>query len=324
MAGLIVETHVRGVNHFYKVNEPVVTIGRALDNDIILSDLSVSAHHLRIEKDGEGQVIATNLSHENGTRIGKQKLALNEGRRLALPAELWLGMSKLRLLASDMAVEPTRVRQCSGWFCLYTSPVWATVLLLMALGLIIFDQVMGTALDKPLGQYLESSFASILFLLGFFLVIAGISRLATHRWEVVPAMSVAALLFVIPQLVDYIGHFFSYYFSSDLVRTVPLNLVNFLLLPALLTIFMIRIAHTHYVPAIAISLLVSIPVIAYLEEDFLKELTRSDFSPLPSYNQTLSPWDIRLEQTISIVDFAEEAEEMLAKSVLREVDEKTP
>ena len=320
MARLILETQVRGISQFHKIGDAPVTVGRALDNDIILSDLSVSAHHLRIQRNEDGSVTVTNLSNENGTKVGRDKLVVNEGRKLALPAELWLGTSKIRLLSSDMVVEPARVRQCSGFFCLFTSPFWAVGLLLAAIGLIIFDQYMSTAIDKTIGQYLEASFASILFLLGFFLVIAGISRLVTHRWEIVPAISVASLLFIVPYIVDYLGHFFGYAFSSDLLRSVPLNTVNFLLLPVLLTIFMRRIAHTNLIPAIIISLLVSTPITAYLEEDFLKEMMHSDFSPLPNYNKTLSPWDIRLEPTVDLDSFIQQAEEQLEETVTKELD----
>lgn len=320
MAGVILETHIRGINQFYKIGTEPVTVGRALDNDIILSDLSVSAHHLRIERDSQGGIIVTNLSDENGTRIGKEKLALHEGRKLTLPAEIWLGTSKIRLLASDMAVEPARVRQCNGFFCLLTSPFWAVSLLVAAIGLILFDQYLNTAVEKSIGQYLEGGFSSILFLLGFFLIIAGISRLVTHRWDIVPAISVASLLFVVPSIVDYVSHFLSYYFSNDHIRIFALNGVNFLLLPVLLTLFMIRVVHTRLLPAIAMSLLVSTPVIAFLEEDFLKEMMQSDFSPLPDYNKTLIPWDIRLEPTIDPDLFIQQAGDQLEESVTRDLD----
>ncbi|MEE9351914.1 MAG: FHA domain-containing protein, partial [Thiotrichaceae bacterium] len=214
MATLIVETHARGVSQFHPVDDRA-TIGRALDNDIILSDLSVSPHHLTIEKEESGLFVVTNLSDENGTQIHKKKLNVGEGRKVSLPKELWLGSSKIRLLASDMPVEPTRVRECSGFFCLYTSPVWATILLVASLGMFLFDQFMSTSMSKPIGHYVNASFTSLLYLLGFFLVVAGISRLATHRWDIIPAISVASLLFLVPQVVEYVGHFVSYYFSSD-------------------------------------------------------------------------------------------------------------
>jgi len=324
MATLIVETLTRGEHRYYPFNTGSATIGRALDNDIILSDLSVSAHHLRIEQEATTDTfVVTNLSDENGSRINKEKMNAGEGRRVTLPAEIWLASSKIRLLSSDMAVEPTRVRECNGLFCLYTSPLWATFLLIAALGMFLFEQFMSTSMGKPIGHYVDASFTSMLYLLGFFLVVAGISRLATHRWDIVPAISVASLLFLVPQLIEYGAHFVSYYFSSDSIKTVTMNLVNFILLPSLITVFMMRIAHSPFVSALGVSLLVSAPFMAYQASDFVRELTRPRFSPLPSYNKGLSSLDIRKETTISVADFIQYADTELTQQVLQELDEKS-
>ncbi|MEE9302988.1 MAG: FHA domain-containing protein [Thiotrichaceae bacterium] len=323
MATLIVETHARGVSHYHPVDTEAATIGRALNNDIILSDLSVSPQHLKIEREESGSFLVTNLSDENGTRINKQKLNVGEGRKIQLPTELWLGSSKIRLLDADMPVEATRVRECTGFFCLYTSPVWATVLLMAALGMFLFDQFMSTSMSRSIGHYVDASFTSMLYLLGFFLVVAGISRLAAHRWDIVPAISVASLLFLVPQVVEYAGHFVSYFFSSDSFRVISLNLVNFLLLPLLITLFMMRIAHSPLLSAAGVSLLVSAPFMAYQASDFVKELTRPDFSPLPTYDQNLSSLDFRQQNTIRISDFIQHAEEKLAQTVLTELDRKS-
>ena len=48
MARLTIEVSHRHQHQFYKVEKPVVRIGRALDNDIILPDPAVSPHHLLI------------------------------------------------------------------------------------------------------------------------------------------------------------------------------------------------------------------------------------------------------------------------------------
>lgn len=321
MAGLIIETHIRGIHQYHKLENDSVRIGRAFDNDIILPDLSVSPHHLIIERNESDEYTVTNLSDENGSRLNKQRLLEGEGRKVGLPSEVSLGSSKIRLLSPDMPVEPTRVRACSGFFCLYTSPVWAIMLLIAAIGVFLFDQYMNTGLDKSIGYYINASFTSMLYLLGFFLVVAGISRLATHRWDIIPAISVASLLFLIPLLVDYMGQLVDYYYSSSSFSEMILNLVNFLLLPVLLTLFMMRIAHSPVWTAIGVSLLVSTPFMAYQASDFVRELTRSDFSPLPSYNQTLSSLDIRQQETISIVDFIQKAEDELTAEVTEELDQ---
>ena len=323
MASLIVEAFTGGQSSYHKIDSDTTTIGRALDNDIILSDLSVSPHHLRIEKDPEtNEYHAFNLSDENGTKLGGSLLAAGEGRKVTFPMLLWLGNNKLRLLSSDMEVVATRKQACEGYFCIFSSSIWAGLLLIATLLILVYDPNYDSTAEKPLSYYINIAVDSVLYMLGFFLIIVGISRLATHRWLFAPAVSIASLLFLVPLLVEYAGDFSSYYFTSSMIRTWALNLVNFLLLPLLLMIFMMRVAHTHFLTAIGVALLVSSPFMIYQVSGLVSKLSRPEFSKLPSYNRSLSSMDWRQQKTISISDFIQEAEDELSKTVLQELDEK--
>lgn len=73
-----------------------LTIGRAQDNDIQLSDPGVSSHHARISYDEEGyQVI--DLESTNGTYIGDDRLDPNESRAWREDQVVRLGPVVLRL-----------------------------------------------------------------------------------------------------------------------------------------------------------------------------------------------------------------------------------
>ena len=48
MEALILEINTRGLHRYQQIEREVTTIGRALDNDIILSDPTVAPHHLKI------------------------------------------------------------------------------------------------------------------------------------------------------------------------------------------------------------------------------------------------------------------------------------
>lgn len=321
MGSLIVEAFRGGQSHFHKVSVKKTTIGRALDNDIILSDLSVSPHHLSIERDEEsGEYMAINLSDENGTKYGGKMLAVGEGRTVVSPMLMWLGNNKIQLLSSDMEVAPTRKDQCDGLFCLLSSPVWAGLLLLATLLILIYDPAYDSTSAKPMSYYINIAVDTVLYMLGFFLIIVGISRLATHRWLFSPAISIASLLFLMPLLVEYTGDFSSYFLTSGIIKTWSLSLVNLLLLPILLTIFMIRIAHTQFLTALGVSLLVSSPFMIYQISGLVSKISEPEFSKLPSYNHSLSSLDIRQKKTISIIDFIQEAEDDLSKRVLEELD----
>ena len=321
MAKLIIETHIHGMKQYHKIDHFPVTIGRALDNDVILSDLSVSPHHLTIQQYEDTSYRIKNLSVENGTEVNKQRLTERKSLNIPLPSKLLLGTSRVYLLSPNMPVEPTKVRKCDGLFCLYTSPIWASVLLLATLGFFLFNKFMETSTEKPIGYLISESFDSILLLAAFFLIIAGISRLASHRWDIVPAISVASLFFLIPLGLDYLGHLIDYFLTSKSFSTIALNLVNFLLLPLLLTIFMIRIAHAPFNSAVGVSLLVSTPFIAYQASDFIKQITAPSFSQYPAYNKTLSSLDIRQQKNISIDDFIQSTEKSINVTVQKELNQ---
>ena len=97
------------------------------------------------------------------------------------------------------------------------------------------------------------------------------------------------------------------------------NIVSVLLLPILLTLFIIHVAHSKTLQAIGISLLVSTPLIAHHILNFIEEAAAPDFVHLPNYNKQLSHWDIRQQETISIVDFITEADKKLGDEVFQEI-----
>ena len=307
MAKVILEIIQRGVHQYHKLENYPVTIGRAFDNDIILQDVTISPHHLEITE-VDGQVMIHNLSDENGTSVAGKKIS-TEPAAVSLPTSLRISDIKARLLSSDMPVEETRVRDCSGLFCIFSSPIWAILLLLTTIGIFFLERFLITPIEKEPLYYISSVLPSVWMVLGIIVIIAGISRLSTHRWEIIPAISIASLIFLLPQLVDYIGHFISYLFTSDSLGSWLKNTTRFLIIPALLAAFMVKTIHTKWLPALGVAVLVYSPFLAFQLLGVIDDLTsRSGFSEVPSYSQTLLPSDTRLNATISLDEFIKEAE----------------
>lgn len=91
-------------------------IGRALDNDVVLSDPHVAAHHLSIAASESGDLTLTVADTVNGALLGH--LRLRRGDVAPLPAtgdaiELTAGRTRLRLrlpghsVAPELAIAPT-------------------------------------------------------------------------------------------------------------------------------------------------------------------------------------------------------------------------
>lgn len=311
MAKLILETTHRGVHNYHKIDSLPATLGRAFDNDIILSDITISPHHMVIDNgDSENGLEVQNLSTENGSFLNNKKLD-TQAKAITLPTDLRLGDMKARLLSADMPVEETRVRDCSGLFCIFSSPIWSAILLFSTIILFFLERYLITPVAKEPLYYLSNVLPSILTILGITIVISGISRISTHRWELVPAISIASLIFLVPQLFEYAGHFLNYLFTSNTPGDVLKNMSSFLLIPALLALYMVKTNHSKWLPAIGVAALVSSPVIAYQFSDLVDKLSlTSGFSEVPGYNQTLSPLDTRLNTTISLDDFLKEADKI--------------
>ncbi len=70
----------------YVLQEGETGVGRGIDNDVILTDVSVSRKHLRVLRDGPNLVLR-DLGSGNGTTVNGQRVhqvALNEGDRIEL------------------------------------------------------------------------------------------------------------------------------------------------------------------------------------------------------------------------------------------------
>ena len=106
MEPLILEITTRGLHRYHRIDNEVTTIGRALDNDIILSDPTVAPHHLKIIRYGDDSVELVNLTEVNPTRVGRKRIDSLVSEKL--PVDIELGRIHAQLLAQDQAVAATK------------------------------------------------------------------------------------------------------------------------------------------------------------------------------------------------------------------------
>ncbi len=307
MEKVILETIQRGVHSYHKIESFPVTMGRAFDNDIILQDVTISPHHLIIDKE-DGNYLIKNLSTENGTTLEGKKLG-SEPAMLDIPAHFKLNNLKARLLSTDMPVEDTYVQNCSGLFCFFSSPIWAALLFLATVAIFFIERFLDTPVAKEPLFYISNVLPSVWTLLGITVVISGITRISTHRWEIIPAISIASMVFLVPQLFEYLGHFASYLFTADSFGSWLQNIASFMIIPLLLALFIVKTIHTKWLPALGVAALVYSPFLAYQVINLVDDLNlKSGFSEIPGYSQTLLPSDIRLNTTISLDDYIKDAD----------------
>ena len=84
-----------------------LTIGRALDQQLVLDDASVAAHHASLAPDAEGQLLLTVGSSVNGAWLNGRHLAAGQTHAIAnQPSTLQLGHSKLLLRQRSETLAP--------------------------------------------------------------------------------------------------------------------------------------------------------------------------------------------------------------------------
>jgi pSer/pThr/pTyr-binding forkhead associated (FHA) protein len=84
----------------FDLDSELITIGRAADNDIVVSDAMVSQHHAKIWRDLDGKISVTDMDSVNGTEVNGrlvQTAELRPGDRLLL------GKTVVRILDDDTA-----------------------------------------------------------------------------------------------------------------------------------------------------------------------------------------------------------------------------
>jgi len=182
------------VKHYLPVAAWPVSAGRALDNDLVLDDPHIAAHHFRVDAD-EGGVFVQVGDTLNGLRAAGRRLGT--GERIAVgdtPLRMDVGDSHLCLRLAHHAVPPERP--------LYTPrSVWHAAWPPLAAGVLVLAVLLfGTWLDtdpdeltRALGTMLVGALtAGIVWCAGWSLVSKIFTR-RSHFWWHVRVMLIGVL-----------------------------------------------------------------------------------------------------------------------------------
>lgn len=86
----------------FDVDSELVTIGRAADNDIVLSDTMVSQHHAKIWRDLDGKISVTDMESVNGTEVNGRAVQTAE---LRAGDRVLLGKTVIRVVEDGASAE---------------------------------------------------------------------------------------------------------------------------------------------------------------------------------------------------------------------------
>lgn len=312
MEPLILEIKTRGLHRYHVLDKSELNIGRALDNDIILSDPTVEPHHLRILLDNEGQIELQNLANVNPAKLVNPQQ--DKFTSAMLPIEFGLGRISARILSRNHRVEATKSLASgdSQMKHLYGHWGWAVLLLMLCFLTSGFEFYFSSYNTLKWDELLNFVFReSVLSIAAFVLSLSILERLLVNRWEIKPVIISVALIYLIYQLLSLLVVELMYLFSSDTPASI-FNLTWYLLIvPAAVCIYLIRITHLGQRKGILLATLISSPfAILAITQNPTVDSFLDDFSSSANYQKSLSPLNLHLSQRVSIDAFIGDASKL--------------
>lgn len=217
MAALIIEisTRGRGQPQYRRVRQFPYTIGRGYDNDLILPDDTVSASHLRLERDGEGHIHLRNLSHENGSLVQGKKLGFVP-QELSDQLVVQLGHTSIRFLTPDSRIGTAKLsHHYPGPMQLASKLPFAVFALLLVWVLNAWQVYDGLVSQRSEKEILLAQLPQIISPLLIATITGFISRLLLHRWQFALQLSIACVALLMLTATQEMQSWLSYFYSDS-------------------------------------------------------------------------------------------------------------
>ncbi len=311
MEALILEINTRGLHRYYPIEREITTIGRALDNDIILSDPTVAPHHMKIIRYGDDSLEIVNLAEVNPTRIDGK--TVSSAVTAKLPLALGIGRIQASLLSRNHEVAATRPLAGDGRRShLFGHASWAFVLVLACIIVGGLDFYLNSYNAFKWGELLKYVLReTVLTLGGFVIALAVLERLLVNRWEIKQLVTSVCLVYLLFYGVTLLAAGLDHLFSAGWPSTL-LHLGWYLLLiPVAIGLYLVHISHLRARRSILLALLIASPIaMPSLMQSPALQAFIDDFSPTANYHRSLSVLNWHFRPTVSIAQFATEAKQL--------------
>ena len=301
-----------------RVSELPISVGRAYDNDIIVTDRYVCPHHLRVDVNDMGQLVAEDLGSVNGLFIHGHKRPVPQAD-LSGGQTLAIGHTRLRYRTATHMVEPTLADHHTHKLVgAYESRLVQGLLVLLAAGILwlsnFLDIVEKAEASKPLFQ--------LIYPAGFVILWAGLwafaGRIVTQRIKFLVHAAIACMAIVVVFAFDTALDYFTFAFAADHYQTL-LSLLGGLGVLTLVLYSHLRFCTLASPARLAtISGAISIAAIGLLAVNTHIESDR--FRAGPSVHATLKAPPFKLVAGEPAADFFDRAQD-LKKRLATAVDE---
>jgi hypothetical protein len=306
---LIFEISTQGLHQYHLIDKPHTRIGRAFDNDIILSEPTVAPYHLDIIRDDDGKIEIFNLADVNPALFNgyaEKSVTLN-----TLPIDIKLGRILARIVLPDNRVAETKTLAGNGRSKhLFSHAVWGVLLValcLIASSADFHNHSFTTYTWDALAKFVARETA--LYLAGLIFFLAILERLMFNRWEAKPLIVAISLTYLMFQLVNPLVEELNYSFTSYLPELIFSIAWYAILIPIITSLYLIHINHQKRNKSIGLAILLCSPLIILSVIEVTQVLGYLDnFSALANYHRDLSALNWHSDETVSITSFMKQAQ----------------
>lgn len=309
MDSLILEITTQGLHRYHVIDKLRTRVGRAFDNDIILSEPTVAPYHLDIIRDDDGNIELHNLADVNPTRFNG--IANSSVTVTTLPINIKLGRIMARIVLPDHSVAATKTLAGNGRSKhLFSHAVWGVLLISLCL--------IASAIDFHIHSFITYKWAELakfvaretaLYLAGLVFFLAILERLIFNRWEAKPLIAVISLTYLAFQLISPMIKELNYVFTSHLPELIFEITWYAILIPVITSLYLIHINHQKRSKGIWFAMLLCSPLLILSAIEITQFLGFLDsFSTSANYHRALSAFNWHNDETVSITNFIEQAQ----------------
>ncbi|MFT4825203.1 MAG: hypothetical protein ACJASY_003411 [Halioglobus sp.] len=261
-----------------------ITVGRALDNDAVLTDPYVAPHQLRFDKEGSdwyAQVLEQqNPVSQNGDVMKETRFQVQSGDRVTI------GRTRLNVFAADHRVEATRTLILSSSMYQGKSGLLIAFAVLVFVALLDgFSDYTQLSVDDDWGQYMYSALMGGLIIIiwaGFWSIMG---RLFRHQQQfslqlLATSLVLLALIFIAP-----VPGYLEFMTNSLQVSQVSGYLMALIFVTTLLRFNLALATHVENTWRVAAGLSIVIVGFSYL----MGSLESEEFTASAEYSEVLKP-----------------------------------
>ena len=297
----------------HRFAKDAVTVGRALDNDVILNDEHVDPYHARLVSDEEGRPHIVDRGSVNGVRRPRHRHRF-ETAPIGSGEVFVIGRSRIRIYRADHPVPAAVKIRLSELFLLWLGkPHVALMLALLFVATRIVDTWLSTVGEFKWSMLVQQNLSETLFFAVLAVGVYLLSVLFRRGGHLVAHLSLLMLLLLVTSLLDFM-HALAVFNAGD--RLYPaLEWVASIRGYLLFFVYLWSILYlAFHLPLLRRTSVAALVVVAWVGIDNLPDNSRLLANRMPAFplQQTLLPPRFRLADPLPADVFKGQVESLFS------------